>query len=75
MGTRIIARYARHSHLLPILTTHSPDAISHLRTLPGLIFYVAKCNLGKVNLEAMLASSFPSYTRDGPMSLVGAPRG
>ena len=35
--------------------------------------YVAKCNLGKVNLEAMLVSSFPSYTRGGPMPLAGAP--
>ena len=35
---------------------------------------VAKCNLGKVNLEAMLVSSFPSYTRSGPMPLAGAPR-
>ena len=34
---------------------------------------VAKCNLGKVNLEAMLVSSFPSYTRGGPMPLAGAP--
>ena len=34
----------------------------------------AKCNLGKVNLEAMLVSSFPSYTRGGPMPLAGAPR-
>ena len=35
---------------------------------------VAKCNLGKVNLEAMLVSSFPSYTRGGPMPPAGAPR-
>ena len=35
---------------------------------------VAKCNLGKVNLEAMLVSSFPSYTRGGPMPLAGGPR-
>ena len=35
---------------------------------------VAKCNLGKVNLEAMLVSSFLSYTRGGPMPLAGAPR-
>ena len=35
---------------------------------------MAKCNLGKVNLEAMLVSSFPSYTRGGPMRLAGAPR-
>ena len=33
-----------------------------------------KCNLGKDNLEAMLVSSFPSYTRGGPMPLAGAPR-
>ena len=37
-------------------------------------FNVAKCNLVKVNLEPMLASSFPSYTRGGPMPLAGAPR-
>ena len=35
---------------------------------------VAKCNLGKVNLEAMLVSSFPSYTRGGPMPLARATR-
>ena len=34
---------------------------------------VAKCNLGKVNLEAMLVSSFPSYTRGDPMPLAGTP--
>ena len=34
---------------------------------------VAKCNLGKVNLEAMLVSSFPSYSWGGPMPLAGAP--
>ena len=32
---------------------------------------VAKCNLGKVNLEAMLVSSFPSYSWGGPMPLAG----
>ena len=37
-------------------------------------FYVAKCNLGKVNLKAMLVSCFPSYSRGGPMPLAGAPR-
>ena len=35
---------------------------------------VAKCNLGKVNLEAMLVSCFPSCSRGGPMPLAGAPR-
>ena len=36
---------------------------------------VAKCNLGsKVNLEAMLVSCFPSYSRGGLMPLAGAPR-
>ena len=35
---------------------------------------VAKCNLSKVNLEAMLVSSFSSYTGGGPMPLAGAPR-
>ena len=37
-------------------------------------FNVAKCNLGKVNLEAMLVSSFPSYSKGGPMPVAGAPR-
>ena len=32
---------------------------------------VIKFNLSKVNLEAMLVSSFPSYAGDGPMSLAG----
>ena len=35
---------------------------------------MAKCKLGKVNLEAMLVSCFPSYSRGGPMPLAGAPR-
>ena len=35
---------------------------------------MAKCNLGKVNLEAILVSSFPTYTRGGLMPLAGAPR-
>ena len=35
---------------------------------------MATCNLGKVNLEEMLVSSFPSYTRGGPMPLAGATR-
>ena len=39
-----------------------------------VLFYVAKCNLGKVNLEAMLVSCFPSYIRGGPMYPAGAPR-
>lgn len=34
---------------------------------------MAKCNLGKVNLEAMQVSSFPNYSRGGPMPLAGAP--
>ena len=34
---------------------------------------MGKCNLGKVNIEAMLVSSFPSYTRGNPMPLAGAP--
>ena len=35
---------------------------------------VIKCNLGKVNLEAMLLGRFPSYAGDGPMPVAGAPR-
>ena len=35
--------------------------------------HVAKCNLGKVNLKAMLVNSLPSYTRGGLMPLAGAP--
>jgi len=50
------------SSLSSCLFTHAIDNI-----------YVAKCNSGKVNLEAMLVSSFPSYTRGGPMPLAGAP--
>ena len=34
---------------------------------------MAICNLGKVNLESMLVSSFSSYTGGGPMPLAGAP--
>ena len=36
--------------------------------------YVAKCNLGKVNLEATLVSSFSCYTGGGPMPLTGTSR-
>ena len=35
---------------------------------------MAKCNLGKVNLEAMLVSSYPINSGGDPMPLVGAPR-
>ena len=35
--------------------------------------YVAKCNLGKVILEATLVSCFPSYSRGVPLPLAGAP--
>ena len=35
---------------------------------------MAKSNLGKVNLKALLVSSFSRYTEGGPMPLVGAPR-
>ena len=35
---------------------------------------MAKCNLGKVNLEAMLVSSFPNNAGGDPMLLAGAPR-
>ena len=34
---------------------------------------MAKYNLHKVDLEAMLVSSFSSYTRGGPIPLAGAP--
>ena len=34
---------------------------------------MVKCNLGKVNLKAMLVSSFPSCAGGGPMPLAGAP--
>jgi len=47
------------------------DAFCHETYI--MIFNVAKCNLGKVNLEAILVSSFPSYARGGPMPLEGAP--
>ena len=35
---------------------------------------VAKCNLGKVNLETILVCSFFCYTGGGPMPLAGTPR-
>ena len=35
---------------------------------------MAKCNLGKVNLEAMLVSSFHNNSGGDSMPLVGAPR-
>ena len=35
---------------------------------------VAKCNLGKVNLETMLVCSFSCYTRGDLITLAGAPR-
>ena len=44
------------------------------RGLNNSWLHVAKCNFGKVNLEAMLVSSFPSYTWGGPMPLAGGPR-
>ena len=34
---------------------------------------VAKYNLGKVNLKAMLVSCFPCYSRGDPITLEGAP--
>ena len=36
-------------------------------------FNVAKCNLGKVILDAMLVSCFPSYSRGGLRPLAGTP--
>ena len=53
------------------LNIHPPFVVS---VAVLIILKVAKCNLGKVNLKAMLVSSFPSYTRGGPMPLAGAPR-
>lgn len=38
-----------------------------------LKLYVVECNLGKVDLRAMLVSSFPSHTRGDPVPLAGAP--
>ena len=61
-------------------TEQCPDHNTKLKVLWAtflhmlLTMYVAKCNLGKVSLKAMLVSSFPSYTRGGPMPLAGAPR-
>ena len=37
------------------------------------VIYVAKSNLGKVDCEAMLVSSFSSYTGGGLMPPAGAP--
>ena len=61
-----------HARALPDSTNFvGTNAQAHLLVMS---LNVAKCNLGKVNLEAMLVSSFPSYTRGGPMPLAGAPR-
>ena len=61
-----------HATALPGSTNFvGTNAQAHLLVMS---LNVAKCNLGKVNLEAMLVSSFPSYTRGGPMPLAGAPR-
>ena len=56
--------------VLRIWHSYAVIAPSLFNALPWHISYeknfnVAKCNLGKVNLEAMLVSSFPSYTRGG----------
>ena len=59
-------QYSHHNTKLKVLWT------TFLHML--LTMYVAKCNLGKVNFKAMLISSFPSYTRGGPMPLAGARR-
>ena len=48
------------------------DSCGQMRACPH-VSYVVKCNLGKVNLEAMLVSSFSCYTGGGPMPLAGAP--
>ena len=61
-----------HASALPGSTNFvGTNAQAHLLVMS---LNVAKCNLGKVNLEAMLVSSFPSYTRGGLMPLAGAPR-
>ena len=64
-------RIPPHARALPGSTNFvGNNAQAHLLVMS---LNVAKCNLGKVNLEAMLVSSFPSYTRGGPMPLAGAP--
>ena len=62
------------AHFLGLFTTENQAMFGLLVLLALTQFHVAKCNLGKVNLEAMLVSSFPSYTRGGPIPLAGAPR-
>ena len=60
-----------HARALPGSTNfEGTNAQAHLLVMS---LNVAKCNLGKVDLEAMLVSCFPSYIRGGPMSLAGAP--
>ena len=49
------------------------DSCGQTRACPHVSF-VAKCNLGKINLEAMLVSSFSCYTGGGPMPLAGTSR-
>ena len=61
-----------HARALPGSTNfEGTNAHAHLLVMS---LNVAKCNLGKVNLEAMLVSCFPSYIRGGPMYPAGAPR-
>ena len=71
--------WSRRFHFTPPLARALPGSTNFVGTnaqahLLVMSLNVAKCNLGKVNLEAMLVSSFPSYTRGGPMPLAGAPR-
>ena len=47
---------------------------THIPLHIALKLNMAKCNLGKVDFEAMLVSSFSSYARGGPMLLAGAAR-
>ena len=59
--------YSRHFH-------HKKEVSRHFLALSRfLTFYVAKCNLGKVNLEAMLSSNrWMQEARLQPWRLAGA---
>ena len=58
-----------HARALPGSTNFlGTNAQAHLLVMS---LNVANCNLGKVNLEAMLVSCFPNYSRGSPMPLAG----
>ena len=52
----------------------SRGKVTAINNISQLVKYVAKCNLGKVNLESMLASGLWVYVASGrPKQFAGAP--